>query len=89
MNNAAVGRTPVELCELLLGTGKADLQSLDFAKPSFAFGLGDAGVKVVADLDEPHPLVRVGAEHRTSHTSFSELWSDQLCVLFVQADNLR
>jgi hypothetical protein len=30
--------------------GEADLESLGFAGPAFAFGFGDAGVEVVADL---------------------------------------
>lgn len=35
--------------------------------PSFAFGLGDAGEKVVADLNKPVTLGGVGPEHRAAH----------------------
>jgi hypothetical protein len=35
-----------------LSSGKAQLQPFHLAEPSFAFGFGDAGEEVVADLDE-------------------------------------
>jgi hypothetical protein len=46
----------VDLGELVLGAGEADLESLDLAKPAFASGLGDAVVQVDPDLLEAVPL---------------------------------
>src|SRR6266536_3272424 len=60
---------PVELGELVVGAGEADLQSLDLAEPAFAFGLGDAGDEVVADLHQPVALGRVGPQQRASDAS--------------------
>ena len=40
----------VDLGELVVGAGEADLQSVDFAEPALAFGFGDAVVEVAADL---------------------------------------
>jgi hypothetical protein len=48
----------VDLGELVLGAGEADLEALDLAEPAFAFGLGDAVVQVVPDLLEAGPLGR-------------------------------
>ncbi|MEE1801904.1 hypothetical protein PUR57_24975 [Streptomyces sp. JV176] len=53
---------PVKLGEFLLSSGEADLEPLDFAEPAFAFGLGDAGDRVVADVDKPCPLGRIRPE---------------------------
>jgi hypothetical protein len=46
----------VDLGELVLGAGEADLEALDLAEPAFAFGLGDAVVQVVSDFLEAGPL---------------------------------
>jgi hypothetical protein len=46
----------VDLGELVLGAGEADLEALDLAEPAFAFGLGDAVVQVVPDLLKAGPL---------------------------------
>jgi hypothetical protein len=46
----------VDLGELVLGAGEAYLESFDFAEPALLFGFGDAGVEVVADLDQPVAL---------------------------------
>jgi len=46
----------VDLGELVLGAGEADLEALDLAEPAFAFGLGDAVVQVDADLLQPAAL---------------------------------
>jgi hypothetical protein len=46
----------VDLGELVLGAGEADLEALDLAEPTFAFGLGDAVVQVGADFLEPAAL---------------------------------
>jgi hypothetical protein len=40
----------VGLGEFAGGGGEADLESFGFSGPAFAFGFGDAGVEVVADL---------------------------------------
>ena len=39
-----------DLGEFVLGAGEADLQSFGLAEPALAFGFGDAGGEVVADL---------------------------------------
>ncbi|MFJ8025531.1 hypothetical protein [Streptomyces sp. NPDC096311] len=57
-----MGRLGIELLELVLGVGEADLQALYLAEPAFAPGLGDAGDEVVADVDEPCPLGRIGSK---------------------------
>jgi len=46
----------VDLGELVVGSGEADFEAFDLAEPAFAFGLGDAGVQVLADLFEPGSL---------------------------------
>jgi hypothetical protein len=46
----------VDLGELVLGAGEADLEALDLAEPALASGLGDAVVQVVPDLLETVPL---------------------------------
>ena len=40
---------PIELAELLLGDGQADLETFDLAEPAFRLGFGDSGNEVVAD----------------------------------------
>jgi hypothetical protein len=47
---------PVDLVEIVLGAGEADLESFGFAEPAFAFGFGDAGGEVVAYLGDALPL---------------------------------
>jgi len=51
---ALLGR--VDLGELVLGAGEADLEALDLAEPAFALGFGDAVVQVDADLLKPSAL---------------------------------
>ncbi|SRR6266568_873174 len=46
----------IDLGELVLGSGEADLEALDFAEPAFALGFGDAVVQVGADLLQPAAL---------------------------------
>jgi hypothetical protein len=46
----------VDLGELVFGAGEADFESFDLAEPALAFGFGDAGVQVVADLFQPASL---------------------------------
>jgi hypothetical protein len=50
----------VDLGELVFGAGEADFESFDLAEPAFAFGFGDAGVKVVTDLLQPGSLRGIG-----------------------------
>ncbi|MFJ2217311.1 hypothetical protein ACIQVO_00380 [Streptomyces sp. NPDC101062] len=52
----------VKLGEFLLSSGEDDLEPLDFAELAFAFGLGDAGDEVVADVDKRCPLGRIWPE---------------------------
>ncbi|GAA3352683.1 hypothetical protein GCM10017744_002700 [Streptomyces antimycoticus] len=59
-----MGWASVKSGEFLLRSGKAHLQPFHLAEPSFAFGFGDAGEEVVADLDEPVALGGAGPEHR-------------------------
>ncbi|MER5720060.1 hypothetical protein [Streptomyces sp. NPDC002132] len=42
----------IELSELVLDAGEADLKTLHFVQPAFVLDLGDPGDEVVADLDE-------------------------------------
>jgi hypothetical protein len=62
----AAGGGRVGLGELAGGGVEADLEFFGFADPSFAFGFGDAGVEVGADLFEAVPLGGVDAEERAS-----------------------
>ncbi|MEW2567801.1 hypothetical protein [Streptomyces sp. NPDC047070] len=66
VDNAVTGGLSVELGEFLLCFGKAHLEPFHIAEPSFAFGFGDAGEEVVADLDETVTLGGVGPEHRAA-----------------------
>jgi hypothetical protein len=52
------------VCHLvaLRASGEADLESFYFAVPAFAFGFGDAGGEVVADLVEA--VLLASAIHR-------------------------
>jgi hypothetical protein len=63
----------VDLGELVVGAGQADLQSLDFAGPAFAFGFGDAVVDVAADLLNPGALGWVWPQERAPDTSLTEM----------------
>ena len=55
----AVGAA-VDLGEFVFGAGEADFEAFGFAEPAFAFGFGDAGGEVVADLGDAGPLGGVG-----------------------------
>src|SRR5665647_3614474 len=50
-----------------LRRSEADAQAFDLAEPAFPFGLGDAGMEVVADLDQTEPLGGVRPEHWAAH----------------------
>ncbi|MFJ9026644.1 hypothetical protein ACIRPU_42925 [Streptomyces sp. NPDC102259] len=56
----------IQLSELVLGSGKTDLEPFQLAQPALAFGLDDAGQEVVADLDQAAALVGLGTEHRAA-----------------------
>ena len=62
----SAGGGGVGLGELAGGGGEADLESLGFAGPAFAFGFGDAGAEVVADLLQPAALGGVDSQERAS-----------------------
>jgi hypothetical protein len=65
----------VDLGEFVGGAGEADAESFDFAEPSFAFGLGDPGEEVVADLDDSLPLRRIRPVRRASQAGmFVDAW---------------
>ena len=59
----SAGGGQVGLGEFAGGGVEADAESFGFAGPVFAFGLGDAGLGVVADLFEAVALGGVDAEH--------------------------
>src|SRR5215470_5018845 len=58
----------IDLGELVIGAGEADLQAFDFAGPALAFGFGDAVVQVGADLLEPGALGWLWPQERASDT---------------------
>ena len=60
----AAGGGRVGLGELVVRGGEADLESFGFAGPAFAFGLGDAGEEVVADVFQAAPLGGVDPQER-------------------------
>jgi hypothetical protein len=66
---------PVDLGELVVGAGEADVEAFDFAVPAFAFGFADPGGEVVADLGDARPLGGVGPEHRAADAPLTELAS--------------
>jgi hypothetical protein len=61
----------LELGELVFGAGEADREPLDLAEPAFAFGLGDPGEQVVADLRQPVALGGVWPKHWAPDTPCS------------------
>ena len=60
----SAGGGQVGLGDFVVGGGEADLESFGFAGPAFAFGFGDAGEEVVADLFQAAPLGGVDAQER-------------------------
>jgi hypothetical protein len=60
------GGPSVDLGELVVGAGKADLESFDLTEPAFAFFFCDAGLQVVADLDDAIALGGIGPMHRAA-----------------------
>ncbi|MFC4610484.1 hypothetical protein ACFO9E_22175 [Streptomyces maoxianensis] len=63
----------VDLGDLVLGAGEADLESFDLAEPAFAFSFGDAGQQIVVDLDQPRPLGWVWSQERAADVPLTEL----------------
>ncbi len=55
------------------GGGEADLESFGFAGPAFAFGFGDAGVEVVADLLQAVALGGVDSQEWASDAGLTEM----------------
>lgn len=72
---------PIELAELLLGAGQADLETFDLAEPALRLGFGDLDDQVVADLGKPCPLGRVRSQERTSDAGFKSSSSGR-CLLW-------
>ncbi|WP_459005156.1 hypothetical protein [Streptomyces sp. SD15] len=61
-SGGSAGCLGIELGQLVLRAGEADLESFDLTEPSFTFGFGDADEEVVADFDQPCPLGRIWSE---------------------------
>ncbi|WP_331446649.1 hypothetical protein [Streptomyces xanthochromogenes] len=49
----SAGCLGIELVQLALRAGGADLEALDLGQPSFPIRLGDPGDQVVAEVDQP------------------------------------
>ncbi|MFF3459609.1 hypothetical protein ACFYXH_35990 [Streptomyces sp. NPDC002730] len=56
----------VDLSELLLGSGEADLETFHLSRPPLPVGFLDAGEEVVTDLHEAMPLFRIRPQEGTS-----------------------
>ena len=65
--------SPVDLGEFVFGAGEADLESFDFAEPSFAVGFGDAGDQVVADLGDAVALGGVWPVQGAAQAGLTEM----------------
>ena len=63
----------VDLGELVVGAGEADLQAFGFAGPALEFGFGDAVVQVGADLLQPGALGWVWPQERAAQVPLTEL----------------
>ena len=70
---ATILETPVDLSELVFGSGETELESFDLTEPAFTLGFGDAGDQLVADLGDAGPLGGVGPVEGASEAAFSEL----------------
>jgi hypothetical protein len=68
----AVG-DPVHGLEFLFGGLEGRFQAGDLAEPAFAAGFGDAGLEVVADLQQPGLLGWVRPKLRASDAPLTEL----------------
>jgi hypothetical protein len=67
------GGAHVGLGDLVVGGVEADLESFGFAGPAFAFGFGDAGEEVVADLFQAASLVRGDPQERAPDAGLTEM----------------
>ena len=80
----------VHRVELLLGGLESGFQPGDLAEPAFAAGLGDAGLEVVADLQQPGLLGRVRPKLRASDAPLTELTAMfqqfMACFRFIDAN---
>jgi len=63
----------IDLGELVVGAGEADLQAFDFAEPALASGFCDAVVQVGADLLEPGALGWVWPQERAPDAGLTEM----------------
>lgn len=68
----AAGKGELDLGELVVRGGEADLEPFGFAGPALAFGLGYAGQEVVADAGEPTPLGGVDPQERAPDAPLTE-----------------
>jgi hypothetical protein len=62
-----------DLGELVFGAGEADLEAFGFAEPAFAFGFGDAGDEIVADLGDAGPLGGVWPVQGAAQAGLTEM----------------
>ena len=62
----------VDLGEFVFGAGEADFEAFGFAEPAFAFGFGDAGGQVVADLGDAGSLSGVGPVQGAAQAPLTE-----------------
>jgi len=69
----SAGGGGVGLGDFAGGGGEADFESFGFAGPAFAFGFGDAGVEVVADVLQAVALGGVDSEEGASDAPLTEL----------------
>ena len=79
---ALPAQSRLDLGELVLGAGEADLESFDLAGPAFALGLGDAVVQVGPDFLEPSALGGVRSQERAPDVPLTELTG--VCPCFVR-----
>ena len=63
----------IDLGELVVGAGQADLESFDLAEPAFALGFGDAGGAGWRGSRRGGVSGRVGAQERASQAPLTEL----------------
>jgi hypothetical protein len=63
----------IDLGELVVGCGEADLEAFDLAEPAFELGFGDAGDEVAADLCDARPLGRIRPVQAAPQAALSEM----------------
>jgi hypothetical protein len=69
----SAGEGELDLGELVAGGGEADLESFGLAGPALAFGLGDAGGQVAADVLQPLSLGGVDPQEGAPDAPLTEL----------------